>query len=156
MRPKLSSSGRRRVAGVRGEGRGLHLQPGSHRQRRQDRVHLGSVLGLPQTQRSALARQPPKPPKVSQEGQLTRPLGLARRGGIHSLGRCACGDGEGERGQELAASRVRMTSTAACEVPSGTRVVIVRRYSTVRPPLAAPGKWCGAIFVIGLGQQFVW
>jgi catechol 2,3-dioxygenase-like lactoylglutathione lyase family enzyme len=61
---------------VRGERRGPHAHPVIQRQRHQDCLHPGHVLGSPQAQRAALAGQRPEPQQVSLPGQLPRAIFL--------------------------------------------------------------------------------
>ena len=59
-------------------------------------------------------------------------------GGRHRRSRCPAAASSPER----AVSRARTSSTAAADVPSGTRVVMVTRYSIARAS-ACVTEWCG-------------
>ena len=88
-----SAAGQSRVAGVRGERRGLLSHPGIQRQRRQDGLHPGLVLGAPQAQRAPLARQRPQPRQMPLPGQFPGSLRLPRLGVLDRLAGCARRDG---------------------------------------------------------------
>src|SRR3989442_3245106 len=66
--PTSSVLGDRRVVWVLGERRGLHSHPDVQRERLQDRLHLGTVLGSPEAHRTRLGRLGrwrPEPEQVS-------------------------------------------------------------------------------------------
>jgi hypothetical protein len=67
-----------------------------------DGLHLGSVLGPPEAQRtplSRLGRRRTEPKEVSLLGLFTRPFCLTRLGVVDSLAGCALRDGNGEGDQ---------------------------------------------------------